>query len=80
MEVVGGVPVPGNDLQQQQQQLQAGALQAPPPVRVERLNPALQQQLNLESVRTRALGLSNAISRILEEFDAIARTNAVPKW
>ncbi|CAA7409322.1 unnamed protein product [Spirodela intermedia] len=80
MEVVGGVSVPGIDLQQQQQLLQAGALQAPPPVKVERLNPALQQQLNLESVRTRALGLSNAISRILEDFDTIARTNAVPKW
>lgn len=51
-----------------------------PPSAVERLNPAVQQQLNLESVKTRAISLFKAISRILEDFDAIARTNAVPKW
>ncbi|KAL0341749.1 UNVERIFIED_CONTAM: Mediator of RNA polymerase II transcription subunit [Sesamum calycinum] len=55
--------------------------QQPPPARVvERLNPALQQQLNLDSVKTRAISLFKAISRILEDFDTIARTNAVPKW
>ncbi|XP_055828766.1 mediator of RNA polymerase II transcription subunit 8 isoform X3 [Solanum dulcamara] len=47
---------------------------------VEGLNPAVQQQLNLESVKTRAVSLFKAISRILEDFDAIARTNSVPKW
>ncbi|CAH9115325.1 unnamed protein product [Cuscuta epithymum] len=47
---------------------------------VEKLIPAVQQQLNLESVKTRAISLFKAISRILEDFDAIARTNAVPKW
>uniref|UniRef100_A0A1D1YK23 Putative mediator of RNA polymerase II transcription subunit 8 n=1 Tax=Anthurium amnicola TaxID=1678845 RepID=A0A1D1YK23_9ARAE len=80
MEVIGGVAVPGQNLQQQQQFQQQAPAQAPPPVKVERLNPALQQQLNLESVKTRAVGLFKAISRILEEFDAIARANAVPKW
>ncbi|KAL2539095.1 Mediator of RNA polymerase II transcription subunit 8 [Abeliophyllum distichum] len=55
--------------------------QQPPPARaVERLNTAVQQQLNLDSVKTRAISLFKAISRILEEFDAIARSNAVPKW
>lgn len=55
--------------------------QPPPPAKVvERLNPAVQQQLNLDSVKTRAISLFKAISRILEEFDVIARTNAVPKW
>ncbi|KAL3619980.1 mediator of RNA polymerase II transcription subunit 8 [Castilleja foliolosa] len=54
--------------------------QQPPPVRVvERLNPAVQQQLNLESVKTRAISLFKAISRILEDFNAIGATNAVPK-
>lgn len=47
---------------------------------IERLNPAVQQQLNLDSVKTRALGLYKAISRVLEEFDAIGRANAIPKW
>lgn len=69
----GGAAVMGigdqSQLQQQQQQRV-----------VERLNPAVQQQLNLESVKTRAISLFKAISRILEDFDAIARTNAVPKW
>lgn len=68
-----GVP-DQTQLQQQQQQQQQ------PPRVVERLNPAVQQQLNLESVKTRAISLFKAISRILEDFDAIARTNAVPKW
>lgn len=65
MEVVVG----GQDQQQQQ-----------PKVVSERLNQAVQQQLNLESVKTRAISLFKAISRILEDFDAIARTNSVPKW
>ncbi|KAJ9537562.1 hypothetical protein OSB04_030295 [Centaurea solstitialis] len=54
--------------------------QQPPAKVVERLNPAVQQQLNLESVKTRAISLFKAISRILEDFDLIARTNSVPKW
>ncbi|KAL1551865.1 mediator of RNA polymerase II transcription subunit 8 isoform X2 [Salvia divinorum] len=58
----------------------AGQDQQPPAKVVERLNPALQQQLNLESVKTRAISLFKAISRILEELDAIARANATPKW
>ncbi|XP_020692465.1 mediator of RNA polymerase II transcription subunit 8 isoform X2 [Dendrobium catenatum] len=53
---------------------------APTPSKAERLNLAVQQQLNLESVKARALGLSKAISRILEDFNAIALTNATPKW
>ncbi|KAG6431054.1 hypothetical protein SASPL_109129 [Salvia splendens] len=58
----------------------AGQDQQPPAKAVERLNPALQQQLNLDSVKTRAISLFKAISRILEELDAIARANATPKW
>lgn len=46
----------------------------------ERLNQAVQQQLNLEQVKTRAISLFKAISRILEDFDAYARTNTTPKW
>ncbi|KAI3758529.1 hypothetical protein L6452_06094 [Arctium lappa] len=53
--------------------------QQPPAKVVERLNPVVQQQLNLESVKTRAINLFKAISRILEDFDLIARTNSVPK-
>ncbi|CAI9767124.1 unnamed protein product [Fraxinus pennsylvanica] len=52
----------------------------PPARAVERLNSAVQQQLNLDSIKTRATSLFKAISRILEEFDAISRANAVPKW
>ncbi|XP_012087330.1 mediator of RNA polymerase II transcription subunit 8 isoform X2 [Jatropha curcas] len=64
-----------SQLQNQQQQ------QQPPQMAVaERLNQAVQQQLNLESVKTRAISLFKAISRILEEFDAHARSNANPKW
>lgn len=57
-----------------------GEQQAPP--RVERLSAGVQQQLNLEGMRARAVGLYKAISRILEDFDVIARTNpsASPKW
>ncbi|KAA8540166.1 hypothetical protein F0562_024271 [Nyssa sinensis] len=73
MEGVLGAQDQSQSQQQQQQQ------QLPPKV-VERLNPAVQQQLNLESVKTRAISLFKAISRILEEFDALARTNSVPKW
>ncbi|KAE8735659.1 Mediator of RNA polymerase II transcription subunit 8 [Hibiscus syriacus] len=46
----------------------------------ERLNKALQQQLNLESLKTRAISLFKAITRILEDFDAYSRTNTTPKW
>ena len=78
MEVAGGLLAP--ELQQKQQ-VHGGALVAQPPVKVaEPLNPALQQQLNLESVRTRAQGLYKTVSRILEDFDAVGRTNALPKW
>ncbi|TVT99901.1 hypothetical protein EJB05_54692, partial [Eragrostis curvula] len=58
----------------------AGEQQAAP--RVERLSAGVQQQLNLEGMRARAVGLYKAISRILEDFDLIARTNpsASPKW
>uniref|UniRef100_A0A0E0D295 Mediator of RNA polymerase II transcription subunit 8 n=1 Tax=Oryza meridionalis TaxID=40149 RepID=A0A0E0D295_9ORYZ len=50
--------------------------------RAERLSAGVQQQLNLEGMRARAVGLYKAISRILEDFDAIARANpnASPKW
>ncbi|KAG2645195.1 hypothetical protein PVAP13_2KG418900 [Panicum virgatum] len=66
-----GVPPPG---------AAAGEQQAAP--RVERLSAGVQQQLNLEGMRARAVGLYKAISRILEDFDVIARTNptASPKW
>ncbi|KAJ1392108.1 Tetratricopeptide-like helical domain superfamily [Sesbania bispinosa] len=40
-----------------------------------RLNQVVQQQLNLEQVKTRAISLFKTISRILEDFDAYARTN-----
>lgn len=63
-----------------QGQLAPPAVEAVAPPKVERLNPAVQQQLNLESVKTRALGLYKAISRILEEFEAFARSNTTPKW
>ena len=59
---------------------QSQAQQSQPPKVVERLNPAVQQQLNLEFVKIRATSLFKAISRILEDFDVIARTNSVPKW
>ncbi|ESQ33026.1 hypothetical protein EUTSA_v10004003mg [Eutrema salsugineum] len=51
----------------------------PPPV-AEKLNQKVVQLLNLESVKTRAVSLFKAISRILEDFDAYARTNTTPKW
>ncbi|KAG9449233.1 hypothetical protein H6P81_009198 [Aristolochia fimbriata] len=66
--------------------LEAAGMGGPPdqaaiqPPKPERLNQAVQHQLNLESVKTRALGLFKAISRILEDFDVIARTNSNPKW
>lgn len=59
-----------NPSQQQRQQQQ----------QVETLNQAVQQQLNLEALKTRAISLFKAISRILEDFDAYARTNTTPKW
>uniref|UniRef100_A0A0D9XGP8 Mediator of RNA polymerase II transcription subunit 8 n=1 Tax=Leersia perrieri TaxID=77586 RepID=A0A0D9XGP8_9ORYZ len=72
-----GAPIPAAAVGDQQQQQAAAA--AP---RAERLSAGVQQQLNLEGMRARAVGLYKAISRILEDFDAIARTNpnATPKW
>lgn len=60
----------------------ATADQGAPPGRppAERLSAAVQQQLNLESVKARAVGLYKAISRILEDFDMYSRTTASPKW
>lgn len=56
----------------------------PPPAALEKvvqkLNEAVQQQLNLDSIKTRAISLYKAISRILEDFDAMSRSNPVPKW
>uniref|UniRef100_A0A7N0RGJ1 Mediator of RNA polymerase II transcription subunit 8 n=1 Tax=Kalanchoe fedtschenkoi TaxID=63787 RepID=A0A7N0RGJ1_KALFE len=66
--------VAAGGVQQAQQQ------QPQPQPQVERLNEALQQQLNLEQVKTRAVSLFKAISRILEIIDVTARANAVPKW
>ncbi|XP_031495206.1 mediator of RNA polymerase II transcription subunit 8 isoform X2 [Nymphaea colorata] len=54
--------------------------QEPAQPKPEKLNQALQQQLNLDSLRTRALGLFKTVSRVLEDFDAMARANASPKW
>ncbi|KAM6544913.1 hypothetical protein CsatB_025649 [Cannabis sativa] len=67
-------------LQPQQLQQQQQQQQQPQPVVVERLNDAVQQQLNLESVKTRASSLFKSITRILEDFDLYARTNTSPKW
>lgn len=75
----GVVGAQSQQLQQQQQQQEA-ALAPPPQKVVERLNQAVQQQLNLDSVKTRAISLFKAISRILDEIDLLARSNAVPKW
>lgn len=63
--------------QSQQQQMQVQPQQAPP---AERLNQELVQLLNLESLKTRVISLYKAISRIIEDFDAYARTNTTPKW
>ncbi|GAV66842.1 hypothetical protein CFOL_v3_10352, partial [Cephalotus follicularis] len=49
-------------------------------VAVERLNQAVQQQLNLESLKTRAISLFKAISRILEDLEVYSHTNTTPKW
>ncbi|KAK4790929.1 hypothetical protein SAY86_031342 [Trapa natans] len=65
--------------QPQPPQLQQQPVPPQQPV-VEALNPAVQQQLNLEHVKIRATSLFKAISRILEDFDAYARTNTTPKW
>lgn len=65
----------------QQGQTQAPPQQPPQPEKVvEKLNSAVQQQLNLDSVKTRAISLFKAISRILEDFDVLSRSNALPKW
>ncbi|KAH7865948.1 hypothetical protein Vadar_013448 [Vaccinium darrowii] len=76
MAAMEGVVGAHQDHSQPQQQ----ALAPPPQKVVERLNQAVQQQLNLDSVKTRAVSLFKAISRILEEIDHLARSNAVPKW
>ncbi|XP_052181402.1 mediator of RNA polymerase II transcription subunit 8-like isoform X2 [Diospyros lotus] len=47
---------------------------------VELLNPAVQQQLNLQPLKTRTLGLQKAIERIIEDIYANVITNSVPKW
>lgn len=60
--------VPGQQQQQKQERV------------VERLNTAVQQQLNLDSVKTRAISLLKAISRILDELHLISSTNSLPKW
>lgn len=73
-------PATAGGMPSSQDQAQAQAQQQPPPKVAERLNQAVQQQLNLESVKTRAISLFKAISRILEDFDNIARTNSTPKW
>ncbi|KAK7325339.1 hypothetical protein VNO77_29501 [Canavalia gladiata] len=65
---------------QAQAQAQAQPQPQPQAQAQERLNQAVQQQLNLEQVKTRAISLFKAISRILEDFDAYARTNTTPKW
>ncbi|PKI75939.1 hypothetical protein CRG98_003673 [Punica granatum] len=65
---------------QLQQQQQPPPQQPPQQPAVEALNAAVQQQLNLEHVKIRAISLFKAISRILEDFDAYARTNTTPKW
>ncbi|RDY05470.1 Mediator of RNA polymerase II transcription subunit 8, partial [Mucuna pruriens] len=46
----------------------------------EKLNQAVQQQLNLKQMKNRAISLFKAISRILEDFDMYGRTNTTPKW
>ncbi|TYI77482.1 hypothetical protein E1A91_D06G143700v1 [Gossypium mustelinum] len=69
----GMIQDPSQPASQPQQQNQAV-------VGAERLNQALQQQLNLESVKTRAISLFKAVTRILEDFDAYSRTNTTPKW
>ncbi|CAA7057675.1 unnamed protein product, partial [Microthlaspi erraticum] len=53
--------------------------QAQPPPVAEKLNQQVVNQLNLESVKTRAISLFKAVTRILEDFDAYGRTNTTPK-
>lgn len=69
-----------NQGQPQPSQLQQQQPLPPQQPAVEALNAAVQQQLNLEHVKMRAISLFKAISRILEDFDAYARTNTTPKW
>lgn len=76
----GAIPPNQSQLQPQQQPQQQQQQPPPPPAAAERLNAAVQQQLRLESVKGRATTLFKAVSRILEDFDAYARTNATPKW
>lgn len=79
MEVAGGpsaVPA-GQDPKQQQNQNPAAEDQAK---MAERLNPAVKQQLNLDSMKVRAASLFNAISRVLEHIDIYSRSNSLPDW
>ncbi|KAK1275299.1 Mediator of RNA polymerase II transcription subunit 8 [Acorus gramineus] len=77
MEIGGAPPQAAVAAPGAQDQQQPQTTQAPP---AEKLNQAVVQQLNLDSVKTRALGLFKAISRILEDFDTFARANSSPKW
>ncbi|PSS07237.1 Mediator of RNA polymerase II transcription subunit like [Actinidia chinensis var. chinensis] len=74
MAAMEGVVGAHDQSQSQQQQ------QQPPSKVVERLNSAVQQQLYLDSVKTRAISLFKAITRIIDDMDALARSNSVPKW
>ncbi|GFZ04402.1 mediator subunit 8 [Actinidia rufa] len=76
MAAMEGVVGAHDQSQSQQQQQQ----QQPPSKVVERLNSAVQQQLYLDSVKTRAISLFKAITRIIDDMDALARSNSVAKW
>ncbi|XP_074268050.1 mediator of RNA polymerase II transcription subunit 8 [Silene latifolia] len=54
--------------------------QQPPQPAAERLNPAVQQQLNLQSVKLRAESLQKLITRMIEDMEFLSRSNALPKW
>lgn len=59
----------------------AGVQQQQSPEKVvDELNRLYQQHLNLQWVKRRAITLSETISRVLNDFDAILRTNISPKW
>ncbi|KAH9621749.1 hypothetical protein KSS87_008584 [Heliosperma pusillum] len=54
--------------------------QQPPQPAAERLNSAVQQQLNLQSVKLRAESLQKLIIRMIEDIEFLSRSNALPKW
>lgn len=59
----------------------AGVQQKQSPERVvEELNRLHLQYFNLQWVKSRAITLSETISRVLNDFDAILRTNTFLKW